>query len=36
MIVELMTGITKYGNKRKNDYENLIDFQLEVRFGQCR
>lgn len=36
LIVELMIVFTKYGNKRKNDYENIIDFQLEVRFGQLQ
>jgi hypothetical protein len=36
LIIELMIVITKYGNKRKNDYENIIDFQLEVRFGQLQ
>ena len=36
LIIELMIVFTKYGNKRKNDYENIIDFQLEVRFGQLQ
>jgi hypothetical protein len=31
-----MIEITNYGNKRKDDYENIIDLQLEGRFNQLQ
>lgn len=36
LCIETIIVVTKYFHKTKNDYENIIDFQLEVRFKQLQ
>jgi len=36
LCIETIIVVTKYLHKTKNDYENIVDFQLEVRFKQLQ